>query len=124
MNANKIILENAKSQLETQKSKSYNEAYSIKMAELKNEFDKFSSEKNSEFQNTVAQKTAEYNQSVETLKKAFDAAIAEKKKSLDEQIANKKKSNESIAELYAQEKVAESDMFISNIISLLEKAVD
>lgn len=64
----KIVLENAKAQLEAQKSKAYADAKAQAIARLKPEYDAY-----------VANKKAEYDEAVKTLTVAYENALAEKK---------------------------------------------
>ncbi len=113
MNQNKIILQNAKSQLESQKQKIFNDAHAVKIAQLKSEIDTF-----------VAQKTNEYNASIAALKKAYDAAVAEKKKACDDEIAERKKSVDDEAHAYAESQVAITQKLIDELQTILESMED
>lgn len=66
----KVILENAKAQLEAQKSKIYDEAKTTMIARLKPEYDTY-----------VAQKKAERDEAIRTVTVAYENAIAEKRSS-------------------------------------------
>ena len=113
MNQNKIVLQNAKSQLEAQKQKIFNDAHAVKAAQLKGEIDAF-----------VAQKTTEYNASIAVLKKAYDAAVAEKKKACDDEIAASKKSVDDEANAYAESQAAITQKLIDEIQKILESVED
>lgn len=113
MNQNKIVLQNAKTQLEAQKQKIFNDAYAVKTAQLKADVDAF-----------ITLKTNEYNVSISKLKKAYDDAIAEKKKEFDNEIAEKKKSVDELATVYAGQQTSITQNLIFEIESLIAKVED
>lgn len=98
----KIVLQNAKAQLEAQKVKAYQEAYNEKYAELKPHIDTYSVEKKKE-----------YDEAVVALKGAFDEAINAKKAEVESLSAN-----------YATVKVATIDNSIAELDAMISKAKD
>lgn len=110
MNQSTIILQNAKTQLEAEKKKVYNDAYNNKMNELRTDFDKYSAEQNKIYNDTVAQ-----------LKAAYDAAVAEKRKTTDNLIAARRGGMESEAATYANERASYTDSLIAQIDELIAK---
>lgn len=110
MNQSTIILQNTKAQLEAEKKKVYNDAYTNKMNELRTDFDKYSAEQNKLYNDTVAQ-----------LKAAYDAAVAEKRKNTDNLIAARRGGMESEAAAYANERASYTDTIIAQIDELIAK---
>lgn len=111
MNQLKIVLESTKSQLEAQKKKVYDDAYSLKYAELKVDIDAYVSEKNQEYNDYVAE-----------LKSAYEQAVAEKRKQCDSEINVRKKSVDEAARVYASKQSSLVDELINGVATLIEKS--
>lgn len=94
----KIILQNAKAQLEAQKTKAYNDAKNQMLARSKADYDAF-----------AAQKKSEYDEAVKALNEAYNNALTERK-SADERTACE----------YAESYVGE----INNSINQLQEIID
>ena len=96
----KIVLENAKAQLETQKKREFDVAYNAKYEELAPELGEF-------------KKTAQtqYDEAVRALQETRDKAIQAK----ENEIAEK-------ATAYAKTKSTELDGMIANLQAMIEKA--
>lgn len=97
----KVILENALSQLDAQKTQTYKQAYDAKTAELTSEYDAY----------RIAKKQ-EYDDAVLALKARYDAAMSAKKEEIDEK-----------AKLYADIAVAAIDKNIADLKAMIEKEV-
>ena len=108
MNANVIVLQNAKAQLEAQKQSEYDNAYASKYAELKSQEDAF-----------VAQKQAECDAAIQKLTAAYNEAVEEKKKHCDEAIATQKATIRATAAQYAGTRAANTDKLIAEIDKLI-----
>ena len=96
----RIVLQNAKTQLEAQKQKVYNDAYQAKYADLKTQLDDYTIEKK-----------REYDEAVLTLKAAFDEAINAKKAEF-----------ENLASSYADVQVSVIDKSISDLQVMIDNA--
>lgn len=108
MNANVIVLQNAKAQLEAQKQSEYDNAYASKYAELKPQEDTF-----------IAQKQAECEAAIQELTAAYNEAVEEKKKHCDEAIATQKATIQATAAQYAGTRAANTDKLIAEIDKLI-----
>lgn len=98
----KIVLQNTVAQLETQKTKAYDEAKMLMLAQTKPILD--------EYRKT---EQAKYEEAVTALKTALDNAIAEKQSEVEAQ-----------AKVYAETKVAKIDNSIAELKKLIETAED
>lgn len=108
MNANVIVLQNARAQLEAQKQSEYDNAYASKYAELKSQEDAF-----------VAQKQAECDAAIQELTAAYNEAVEAKKKHCDEAIATQKATIQATATQYASTRAADTDKLIAEIDRLI-----
>lgn len=111
MSQSKIVLQNAKAQLEAQKKQEYDKAYSVRVSELRSAMDAYTLEKNKEYTDSVAR-----------LKAAYNEAVAEKKREMDEAIAARKATVESEACIYAAERAKTMDELIASVQLLIDKA--
>ena len=98
----KIVLENAKAQLEAQKTKAYNEAKTQMIARLKPDFDVY-----------AAQKKTEFDEAVKTLTDAYNNALTERKA-----------ADEARATNYAQSYVEKIDTSISQLQEIIDKTTE
>ena len=110
MEATKIVLQNAKAQLEAQKKTEYDNAYASKYAELKTQVDAFAAQKRQERDEAINQLTAAYNDAVEAKRKHCDDAI-------NAQIA----TIDATAKNYADTRIAEIDKLIEQVAALAEE---
>lgn len=95
----KIVLENAKAQLEAQKKKEFDTAYNAKYAELAPDLTAFKNE---------AQK--QYDEAVKALEVAREKSVATKTAEIEEK-----------ASAFANSKSSEIDGMISNLQAMIEK---
>lgn len=98
----RIVLQNAKAQLEAQKQKVYQDAYNERYDELKPQIDAYTLEKKQE-----------YDEAVVMLRGAYEEAVTAKKVEC-----------ESLASGYAQMKMAVVDNSIAELNKMIEKAED
>ena len=98
----RIILQNAKAQLEAQKQKVYQDAYSSKKEELKPQLDAY-----------VVEKKKDYDDAVVRLKTAFDEAVSAKNKEV-----------EALAASYASIKQSTIDNSIKELDEMIATAED
>lgn len=94
----KVILENALSQAEAQKTSVYNQAYNAKTAELASEYEAFK-----------AVKKQEYDEAVLALKAKYDAAMSAKKEETDQK-----------AKVYAELATNNVDKVIAELRTMIE----
>ena len=106
----KVVLENAKAQLEQQKAREFEVAKQAKMTELASEFNTFK-----------AAKEKEYTDSISALKTAYDAAVLAKKQAYDEVVKTKQTEINKQAEEYATGKAAVLEGLIAELQIMIEK---
>ena len=95
-------MQNAKTQLEQQKAKAYQEAYNEKYAELKPQVDAY-----------AVEKKREYDEAVIALKSAYDDAINAKRAEV-----------EALSASYASIKVSAIDRSIAELNEMIDKSGD
>lgn len=111
MNANVIVLQNAKAQLEAQKQTEYDNAYASKYAELKAQVDAFTAQKQSELEAAINELTAAYNEAVDAKRKHCEDAIATQKATI-----------EATAAQYAATVSTATDNLIAEIVKLINNS--
>lgn len=106
----RIVLENAKAQLEAQKKREYAAAKEARLAELQTEYNEFKAEKDSELADAISE-----------LKAAYEAAVVAKQTQHDKVVSDREAEINRKAEEYATVKAAVLDGLIVDLQRMIDK---